>query len=235
MNARIALFLLSIAVVCLTTEALLQHSSRVSSLVNRACRTTGTDASNPRISCLMQKADTDGGSPVDSLIRAINDPNFSLGVGVAGIVVLLANRLSQDLVVSDIQSRADIIGVIASSALLLNVLSEQDITARDRDPVSLVGYAIKDPVVDAAMKDTFSLKWLVNTIISSTPATSVAVISQAKVVSAGGVVARGTEQLPSVDVDSMTILRKTIDKKEETYLPDLQASIMIAMLTFWCS
>ena len=64
-------------------------------------------------------------SPSTSLLQSIRSPGLSIGAGVTGIFVLLANRLSVDLdKVTDVQSRADIISVIACSALLLNVLSE---------------------------------------------------------------------------------------------------------------
>ena len=60
-----------------------------------------------------------------SLLRSIQSPKLSAGAGVAGIFVLLVNRLSVDLdKVTDVQSRGDIISVVACSALLLNVLSE---------------------------------------------------------------------------------------------------------------
>ena len=71
----------------------------------------------------------------------VRSQGLSIGVGVTGIFILLVNRLSVDLdKVTDVQSRADIISVVACSALLLNVLSETDIEARDRAPVPLMGY-----------------------------------------------------------------------------------------------
>ena len=91
----------------------------------------------------------DDGGDAPSLASFLASPALSIGAGVGGIMVLLVNRLSLDLV-SDVQSRADLIAVIGCSALLLNVLSEQDITARSRDPVPLVGYAMPSPWVRCA-------------------------------------------------------------------------------------
>ena len=58
-------------------------------------------------------------------------PSLSIGAGITGVFVLLVNRLCVDLdKVTDVQSRADIISVVACSAVLLNVLSESDIEAK---------------------------------------------------------------------------------------------------------
>lgn len=164
-----------------------------------------------------------------SLADIINSPGISIGAGVAGIVVLLANRLSFGDIISDVQSRADIISVIACSALLLNVLSEQDITARTRDAVPLVGYALKTPQIsetlDQAKRD--ALTWCVNTILKSTPATSVHVILDNNILARGGVVGTGDDRATSElkNTDKMAILRKTLVIGEEVYLPDLQVTI----------
>jgi hypothetical protein len=42
----------------------------------------------------------------------VNNSSLSLGAGVAGIIVLLGNRLAFGDIVSDVQSRADIISGI---------------------------------------------------------------------------------------------------------------------------
>lgn len=163
-----------------------------------------------------------------SLADIINSPGISIGAGVAGIVVLLANRLSFGDIISDVQSRADIISVIACSALLLNVLSEQDITARTRDAVPLVGYALKSPQIseslDQAKRD--ALAWCINTILKSTPATSVHVILDNNILARGGVVGTGDDRATSElkNTDKMAILRKTLIVGEEVYLPDLQVT-----------
>ena len=167
-----------------------------------------------------------------SLADIINNPAISIGAGVAGIFVLLANRLSFGDIVSDVQSRADIISVIACSALLLNVLSEQDITARTRDAVPLVGYAMKNPQIQmkagevegALSAQTNALKWTINSILKTTPATSVHVILNNSFLARGGVVGMGDDRV-SFDVknvDKMPILDKTLKLGEEIYLPDLQ-------------
>jgi len=168
------------------------------------------------------------------LPQQIKDPALSLGAGVAGIVILLANRLSVDLDrITDVQSRADIISVVACSALLLNVLSEQDIVARDREAVPLVGFALKSPTLDTQLLSTAqqtATKWYVQAILQSTPATSVHVIRGGLVVGRGGVIGQGDPRTSNLaaanDVDipmsKMPILQKVLQGGDEVYLPDLQ-------------
>ena len=167
-----------------------------------------------------------------SLTDLINSPGISIGAGVAGIFVLLANRLAFGDIISDVQSRADIISVIACSALLLNVLSEQDITARTRDAVPLVGYAMKSPLISETSGEQSKVKsdalsWCINTILKATPATSVHIILNNNFLARGGVVGMGDDRV-SLEINNfskMAILQKTVNNGEEVYLPDLQVRI----------
>jgi hypothetical protein len=168
-------------------------------------------------------SDEKGGSFAD----IINSSGISLGAGVGGIFVLLANRLSVDLeAVTDVQSRADIISVIACSALLLNVLSAQDIVARERDAVPLVGFALKEPVINSSIQTSTvsAIKWIIDTVLSTVPVTSVHVIFRDSFVGIGGVTSSAEKgKLGAiVNLPKMPILSKTLNSGEEIYLPDLQ-------------
>jgi len=159
------------------------------------------------------------------ILTLVSNTSFSLWAGVIGIFVILFNRLSIDIEkVSDIQSRADLISLIACSALLLNVLSEQDISARDRDPVPLVGFSLKEPLVSNDNTDNSKklITWLIRSALSTTPATSIHVILNGKVVGRGGVIGNGDNKSDIINTSSMSILNKALDNKEEVYLPDLQ-------------
>lgn len=92
-------------------------------------------------------------------------PEVSLGAGLAGLFIVLFNRLfladaqfdpltsdPMALVASDIQSRSDILAVMACSGLLLNVLSEQEIVTKERDKVALAGYSIATPWIASKRK-----------------------------------------------------------------------------------
>ena len=168
--------------------------------------------------------------PLD--LRTLKSPELSIGAGVAGIFILMGNRLSVDIErITDVQSRADIISVIACSALLLNVLSEQDIVARDREPVPLVGFALNSPAVSELLltaEQQRATKWYIQAILQSTPATSAHIIRNGMVVGRGGVIDKGddpqsTALSKEVDFgDRMPILQKVLQGGEEVYLPDLQ-------------
>ena len=164
-----------------------------------------------------------------SLLRSIQSPKLSAGAGVAGIFVLLVNSRSVDLdKVTDVQSRGDIISVVACSALLLNVLSESDIEARDRSPVPLMGYALPSPLLGGGEALNTAQRemalWAIESILRTTPATSVHVVRDQKhVVARGGVIGLKDERAPSFKLDAkMTIFDQAIMDGEEVYLPDLQ-------------
>jgi Cofactor assembly of complex C subunit B, CCB2/CCB4 len=144
--------------------------------------------------------------------------------GAVGIFVLLVNRLINMDIVTDVQSRADIISMIACSGLLLNALSEQDITARERDPVPLVGFSLRTPVVapDVSATTSKAISWLSSAIIKNSPATSVHLINSTGIISQSGVVSTDPAlgQLPLKP--SRPILSSAISDSEEVYLPDLQ-------------
>ena len=166
----------------------------------------------------------DGEAP--SLSKLFNSPILSIGAGAGGMILLLINRLGLDvMMVSDVQSRADIIAVIGCSALLLNVLSEQDISARNRDPVPLVGYALKVPLIAEGMLPSVSsaISWCINTVLQTTPVTSVHIIEGSKVLGRGGVIGSGDDRTSILqNIEKMPILGKTLQLGEEVYLPDLQ-------------
>lgn len=167
----------------------------------------------------------------------VRSQGLSIGVGVTGIFILLVNRLSVDLdKVTDVQSRADIISVVACSALLLNVLSETDIEARDRAPVPLMGYALPSPLIATgdALNEVQSnaISWAIDTILRTTPATSVHIVRKLnEVVGRGGVVGLSDDRSPSFALGGQTeaeleanmgIYYKAVSTGEEVYLPDLQ-------------
>lgn len=176
----------------------------------------------PRVDCVALSAATSSDPPLN-----IKSSGLSIGAGVAGIFILLANRLTQDMEkVTDVHSRADIISVVACSALLLNVLSEQDIVARDREPVALMGFALKVPLLDEQSLPSIAqregTRWFIQSVLDATPATSVHVLIAGSVVGRGGVLGQGDSRGPGLDLPSMSILRKALTQGEEVYLPDLQ-------------
>lgn len=161
-----------------------------------------------------------------SFISLIRDPGLSAGAGLAGLLILIVNRFVaiDTLEVSDLQSRADLISTIACSSLLLNVLSESDIVTRDRDAVALFGYALKEPMIlTNSEKEKEVIKWIIQTILNNTPATSVHVIRNMKCVGRGGVIGNDDDSNSvQFNMKNMNILAKSLQNNEEIYLPDLQ-------------
>lgn len=85
----------------------------------------------------------------DYTIDLLKSQTLAYGVGSVGLIVLLVNRFSVLEELNDVQSRVDLISVMACSALLLNALTEQDIEARERDAVTLVGYSSRVTILNA--------------------------------------------------------------------------------------
>ena len=136
----------------------------------------------------------------------------------------MLNRLALGLEgVSDVQSRLDIVSVIACSAVLLNALSEFEIEARERDAIGLVGYALRKPVIFRKGLEFNALKWLCSALIGPLPITSLHIIdSEGNVSCRAGVVGMGDElESKRININNMPILSKGFNG-EEVYLPDLQ-------------
>lgn len=156
----------------------------------------------------------------------INSPNIGIGVGVLGILGILANRLSVSIdYISDVQSRVDLLGIIGCAAVVLNAVSEQEIEIKERDAVPLVGYALKDPVVEDSLDNQSKsiLLWAIETLMNTTEITSVHIIDSDRVIGRGGVIGREDNMSKStLEIQGMPILMNAIMKSEELYLPDLQ-------------
>eukprot|EP01039_Chlorochromonas_danica_P011008 gene11008-12256_t len=160
-----------------------------------------------------------------AIFNVLLDPQVSLGGGIAGMMIILINRLSCGDVVSDLQARADILGVMASSALLLHLLSKQDIAARERDIVSLLGYALPEPQCSDELLPYHQsrLRWLMNTLLQHTPVNSIWIVNErGEYMGGGGVLSMSPHRMAAVKVDAMPILSKALQQREEVYLPDLQ-------------
>lgn len=142
------------------------------------------------------------------------------------MLLLLANRLTVPFdQVADTQLRMDIITVIACGGVLLNALSEQDITTRERDKVSLVGFYLKDVAFDgtviAQQSQKQAIEWAVDTLVRSTPTKSVCIIHKSsKIVAKAGIVA--SKEMETVSPETSPILRSSAISFEEVYLPDVQ-------------
>lgn len=157
-------------------------------------------------------------------LRASKLADASIGAGATGILILIANRLFNMDAVTDVQSRADILSMIACSGLLLNAFSEQEIKARDRDPVALMGFSLREPLVSEEVggRARAAFAWLSGSVIRSTPATSVHVFDGDRLLSQAGVVSADPSKGPVSLRPVRPILAGALADREEVYLPDLQ-------------
>eukprot|EP01038_Epipyxis_sp_PR26KG_P004717 gene4717-6621_t len=160
-----------------------------------------------------------------SISSIFKNNNISLIVGLLGLLIILMNRIIIGEV-SDIQSRADLLSVFACSGLLLNVLSEQEVTEKEREKVALVGYSLNQPIFDENNEKTISKSstlWLINSLLKSNPVTSIHVLYNDRFVAMGGIIASNkANNFSPISISEKKILKESIANDEEVYLPDLQ-------------
>ena len=148
---------------------------------------------------------------------------LGLGVGSVGLIALLANRLAGGLeLASEAQSRADIISVIACSAVLLDWLSDQEVKTKERQSVALAGYALPKYEVSNE-KSSEIISWAMKTLLDIKSVTSVHILTDStRFIGRCGVVSFADKSNNSIDSSTMPILREVLQTRKQVYLPDLQ-------------
>lgn len=145
-------------------------------------------------------------------------------VGSAGLITLLLNRLYTGLeAVSDGQSRADLIAVVATSGVLLDWLSNQEVQRRERDPVPLAGYALRAAEISPTVQETARpvMKWLTDSILAINFISSVHVVLNKEFIVRNGVIGYD-DRNATYDIAKFPILADAISSRKQVYLPDLQ-------------
>lgn len=154
-----------------------------------------------------------------------NKGTIGLLVGSIGVTTLLLNRILTGLeAVTDGQSRADLIGVVATSGVLLDWLSNQEIERRERDPVALAGYALKTTEISQIPVEVVTrpvIAWFIDSVMAINFITSVHVILDDAFVARAGVVGYDDRNMTH-DFAKMPILSGVITSRKQVYLPDLQ-------------
>ena len=139
------------------------------------------------------------------------NPEVSLGVGVAILLLLVTNRLfTEDLLNS--QSRADLIATAAGVVICLGALSNLDIEPRAAEPVALAGERVDwvDPAV--APERRRELAWAAAQLSAVEGCASVLVWDGARTVAARGLVRGGGGGDPGATVVAGPLVKLAVGR-----------------------
>ncbi|CAM9191009.1 unnamed protein product [Ascophyllum nodosum] len=153
-----------------------------------------------------------------SLMRILTGPQFSLVIGVGILLAVLANRIATPNLV-DSQARTDILGVIASGGLVTNGVYLLDLKIKEAEKVTLVGTFVQEYHADLTPSSRRDLKWLCESLLLVSAATSVLVYRDGKTLARVGVM--GSSRV----VRDAPILKSCVEggrRGREQYLADLQ-------------
>mmetsp|Transcript_17088 Transcript_17088/g.22179 ORF Transcript_17088/g.22179 Transcript_17088/m.22179 type:complete len:352 (-) Transcript_17088:118-1173(-) len=190
----------------------------------------------------------DDSNAVDVTLSFLTSDRFSVVVGFIGLIVCLINRLGSDFdsieTLSGVQSRSDLLAVVACGSVLLNGLTQLDVTSALADTVQLEGeyynievYGGDSNTVSAANIDVDDAKWVLESLLTTTPASSAVLLKGSskgsneqntwKVIASGGVLPYNLcQSRKNISGGKTPILNRFLrqgDSRSETYLPTLQA------------
>ena len=176
---------------------------------------------------------------LDFILSLITSDIGSIILGLIGLTICLFNRLStistMEVDALGQQSRADLLAVFASGAVLLNGISKLDVTSALAETVTLDGIKIAQPEISdpqilklssSQEKDVF---WGINSFLEATPAkTVVLMVNDGMKWSPfifSGIVPPKMDSIVKLPISVRTpILDRLLDgSTKESYLPTLQA------------
>jgi len=182
---------------------------------------------------------TEDSGLVDIAVSLLTSDIFSTIFGFIGLIVCLVNRLNADFdsgeTMTGIQSRSDILAVVACGSVLLNGLTKLDVTSALAEQVQLEGSKFKTSVIAESISeyDRDNLIWGIDSLLSSTPATSAIILSSGndgswKTVAISGILPKNEYVRNGVGaMDKSPIIdrfrKQKGNNRSETYLPTLQA------------
>ena len=178
---------------------------------------------------------------IDIAVSFLTSDFFSIIIGFIGLMVCLVNRLSSDFdsteTLSGLQSRTDILAVVASGSVLLNGLTQLDVTSALAEKVQLEGKLCETSVSSFILDGGFgskleqSLQWSIDSLLNCTPANSAVLLTTTSgnvstewmPIAYGGILP--TDRYSPVAGKSPILdrFRKRNEEPSETYLPTLQA------------
>lgn len=218
-------------------------------------RTSDAPATGKGRARLSGPKETDATNAVDSILTLLSSDGASIVLGLIGITVCLVNRIihidDYDALATTVsggadavgrQSRADLLAVFASGAILLNGVSKLDVTSALAESVVLEGTELDNPQIywDASssleqIESTKSeIEWALESVLNATPAKTAVIVVNDGIgwapVAISGIVP-GDESLRTAIPDgrSTPILDRFFStasgggSAKESYLPTLQA------------
>lgn len=191
---------------------------------------------------------------LDSILSWISTDVGSVILGFSGLIALLVGRLllsslsSDDTIASspDAQSeetRANLLAVFATGAVLLNGISKLDVESALAPLVELSGQKLSEPVyvgVDESQSTAAQIGWTLKALLAATPAQSAVLLATTlhpfsnsnvkspssvgwQVVALAGIVPSVSPSLPTGTAILDRFRNSATESTDETYLPTLQA------------
>jgi Cofactor assembly of complex C subunit B, CCB2/CCB4 len=175
----------------------------------------------------------DGGttSGLDYVLSLVSSDIGSTILGLVGLFVCVANRLvNTDSLSTETmgqETRADLLAVFSSGAVLLNGISKLDVTSALAESVVLDGETLSEPIYNSKVNRQQDMTWALESVLAATPAmTAVLLVAEEKgwsVESLAGVVPRDSSLRDAAPRETPILNRFRKDISKETYLPTLQA------------
>ena len=165
---------------------------------------------------------------LDFVLSLIISDVGSIVLGLLGLIICVAHRLANtDSLSADTmgqETRADLLAVFASGAVLLNGISKLDVTSALAESVVLDGETLAKPIFNEAVNREKDVTWALESVLAATPANTAVLLSLRddswSILALAGVVPRD----PVLRLASTPILdRFRKDSSKESYLPTLQA------------
>lgn len=177
--------------------------------------------------------DATGG--LDYLLSIISSDIGSTVLGLFGLLICLTHRLANtDSLSADTlgqETRADLLAVFASGAVLLNGISKLDVTSALAESVVLDGESLAKPLyMSSVMKQQDDVTWALESILAATPAETAVLLTTSgddggawATQAMSGVVPRDVASRQTVPASTPILDRFRNDSSKESYLPTLQA------------
>jgi hypothetical protein len=188
-----------------------------------------TSGGTARFTGLDNEGTTSGFDYILSLI--VSDVGSTI-CGLVGLIVCVAHRLANtDSLSADTlgqETRADLLAVFASGAVLLNGISKLDVTSALAESVILDGEMLAEPIYNQDISNEKDVTWALESLLTATPAKTAVLLSLRDddwtITAVAGVLPRDPvlRQAPLV-VATPILDRFRKDSTKESYLPTLQA------------